>query len=117
MKIPPEVNRILYAKNLPFKVTGQELYSIFGKYGAIRQIRMGSTNESRGTAYVVYEDLFDAKSALEALQGYSIQGRYLVLVYFKKERLEKSEALKKQREAINELKRQYGLKEGKGSEP
>ena len=39
-KLPPEVNRILYVRNLPFKITAEEMYDIFGKYGAIRQIRL-----------------------------------------------------------------------------
>lgn len=39
-KLPPEVNRILYIKNLPYKITTEEMYDIFGKFGAIRQIRM-----------------------------------------------------------------------------
>ena len=39
-RLAPEVNRILYVKNLPFKITGEELYDLFGRYGAIRQIRL-----------------------------------------------------------------------------
>jgi pre-mRNA branch site protein p14 len=39
-KLSPEVNRILYIKNLPYKITAEELYDIFGKFGAIHQIRM-----------------------------------------------------------------------------
>jgi pre-mRNA branch site protein p14 len=39
IRLPPEVNRILYVRNLPYKITADELYDIFGKYGAIRQIR------------------------------------------------------------------------------
>ena len=33
-RLPPEVNRILFVKNLPFKITAEEMYDIFGKYGA-----------------------------------------------------------------------------------
>lgn len=40
VRLPPEVNRILYVKNLPYKITAEEMYDIFGKYGAIRQIRV-----------------------------------------------------------------------------
>ena len=40
IRLPPEVNRILYIRNLPFKISAEEMYDIFGKYGAIRQIRM-----------------------------------------------------------------------------
>lgn len=39
-KLPPEINRMLYIKNLPYKITAEEMYEIFGKFGAIRQIRM-----------------------------------------------------------------------------
>ena len=40
VRLPPEVNRVLYVRNLPFKITAEEMYDIFGKYGAIRQIRL-----------------------------------------------------------------------------
>ncbi|KAA0195518.1 hypothetical protein HAZT_HAZT005505 [Hyalella azteca] len=40
VRLPPEVNRILYIRNLPYKITAEEMYDIFGKYGAIRQIRI-----------------------------------------------------------------------------
>jgi pre-mRNA branch site protein p14 len=40
VRLPPEVNRVLYVRNLPFKVTPEEMFDIFGKYGAIRQIRL-----------------------------------------------------------------------------
>ena len=36
VRLPPEVNRVLYVRNLPYKITGEEMYDIFGKYGAIR---------------------------------------------------------------------------------
>lgn len=39
-RLPPEVNRILYIRNLPFNITPDEMYKIFGDYGAVRQIRM-----------------------------------------------------------------------------
>ena len=51
-RLPPEVNRILFVKNLPFKITAEEMFDIFGKYGPIRQIRVGDKQETRGTAFV-----------------------------------------------------------------
>ena len=69
VRLPPEVNRVLYVRNLPYKITAEEMYDIFGKYGAIRQIRVGNTPETRGTAFVVYEDIFDAKNACDHLSG------------------------------------------------
>eukprot|EP00163_Fabomonas_tropica_P003972 TRINITY_DN1352_c0_g1_i4.p1 TRINITY_DN1352_c0_g1~~TRINITY_DN1352_c0_g1_i4.p1 ORF type:complete len:186 (-),score=8.12 TRINITY_DN1352_c0_g1_i4:117-674(-) len=75
-RLAPEVNRVLYVRNLPFKITADEMYDIFGKYGAIRQIRVGINNDTRGTAFVVYEDIFDAKNAVEHLSGFNVGGRY-----------------------------------------
>ena len=49
------MNRILYVRNLPYKITTEELYDIFGKFGALRQVRIGVTAETKGTAYVIYE--------------------------------------------------------------
>ena len=31
--------RCLYVRNLPFNISSEEMYDIFGKFGAIRQIR------------------------------------------------------------------------------
>lgn len=55
------------------------MFDIFGKYGAVRQIRLGNTNTTRGTAYVVYEDIFDAKAACDNLNGFQVAGRYLIV--------------------------------------
>lgn len=55
------------------------MHDIFGKYGAIRQIRLGTANNTRGTAYVVYEDIFEAKKACENLNGFQVAGRYLIV--------------------------------------
>jgi pre-mRNA branch site protein p14 len=82
IRLPPEVNRILFVRNLPFKIVAKDLYDIFGKYGTIRQIRRGNTIETRGTAFVVYEDIFDAKSAVDSLNGFHVAGRYLVVLYY-----------------------------------
>jgi pre-mRNA branch site protein p14 len=48
LRLPPEINRVLYVRNLPYKISGEEMYDIFGKYGAIRQIRVGNTPDTRG---------------------------------------------------------------------
>lgn len=35
--------RILYVRNLPFNISSEEMYEIFGKFGAIRQMRLWVT--------------------------------------------------------------------------
>ena len=42
-------------RNLPYKITTEEIYDIFGKFGALRQVRLGINPDTKGTAYVVYE--------------------------------------------------------------
>lgn len=32
--------RALFVRNLPFNISAEEMYDIFGKYGPIRQVRM-----------------------------------------------------------------------------
>ena len=42
----------------------------------------GVTAETRGTAYVVYEDIFDAKNACDHLSGFNVCNRYLIVLYY-----------------------------------
>ncbi|TRY71841.1 hypothetical protein TCAL_00301 [Tigriopus californicus] len=109
VRLPPEVNRVLYVRNLPYKITGEEMYDIFGKYGAIRQIRVGNTPETRGTAFVVYEDIFDAKNACDHLSGFNVCNRYLVVLYYQANKaFKKLDAEKKEAELVA-MKAKYGL--------
>lgn len=106
-KLPPEVNRILYVRNLPFKITTEELYDLFGKYGAIFQIRLGNAPDTRGTAFVVYEDIYDAKNACESLSGFNLMGRYLIVLYYQVNKMIKKADLKKKEEEFKALKEKY----------
>uniref|UniRef100_A0AC35TMQ7 RRM domain-containing protein n=1 Tax=Rhabditophanes sp. KR3021 TaxID=114890 RepID=A0AC35TMQ7_9BILA len=108
-KLPSEVNRILFVKNLPFKITSEEIYQIFGKFGAIRQIRVGSTQSTRGTGFVVYEDVFDAKQAYEHLNGYNVHNRYLCLLYFSAVKSYRQLDTEKAKQKLEEVKERYGL--------
>lgn len=71
-------SRILFVKNLNYNTTGADLYQVFGRYGAIRQIRLGDATGTKGTAYVVYEEMADAKRALDNLNGFHLNERYIV---------------------------------------
>ncbi|SBS90928.1 splicing factor 3B subunit 6, putative [Plasmodium malariae] len=78
IRLPAEVSRILYVRNLPYKISADELYDIFGKYGTVRQIRKGNAEGTKGTSFVIYDDIYDAKNALDHLSGFNVAGRYLV---------------------------------------
>ena len=42
----------------------------------------GNTPETRGSAFVIYEDIFDAKNACDHLSGFNVCNRYLVVLYY-----------------------------------
>merc|ERR1719330_1091278 len=109
-KLPPEVNRILYVRNLPFKITAEELYEIFGKYGAVYQIRLGDKRDTRGTAFVIYEDIYDAKSAVDHLSGFNVLGRYLVVLYYQQAKCERRADAEEKEKDLEELRRQVKAK-------
>jgi len=109
-KLAPEVSRALYIRNLPFKITSEEMYDIFGKYGAIRQIRLGDKTDTKGTAFVVYEDIYDAKNAQEHLQGFNVCGRYLVCLYYQQRVQHKAQDNEMKRKELEEARKLYGIK-------
>ena len=49
--------------------------------GGCRACR-GSSKETKGTAYVVYEDIYDAKTAVDHLSGFNVANRYLIVLYY-----------------------------------
>jgi len=108
-RLPPEVNRALFVRNLPYKITSEEMYEIFGKFGAVRQIRLGNASKTRGTAFVVYEDIYDAKNAMDSLSGFNVGGRYLIVLYYQTNKLHKALDAEKQRAQLEEMKRNYGI--------
>lgn len=110
-RLPPEVNRILYVRNLPFKITPEELYAIFGKYGAVYQIRLGNKDkDTKGTAFVVYEDIYDAKAAVDHLSGFNVGGRYLVVLYYQPAKFQKREQQAEKEQEILELRKRVQAK-------
>ena len=58
-------------KNLNYTITGEDLYDLFGRYGSIRQIRIGTEAKTKGTAFVVYDDVMDVRICAYALLGSS----------------------------------------------
>jgi hypothetical protein len=94
------------------------------------QIRQGIANHTKGTAYVVYEDAMDAKTACDKLNGFNFQNRYLVgtiyvdlrsrtaltnfffivvLHHQPEKMLKQQEDLAAREENLEKLKKQYGI--------
>lgn len=105
------MNRILYVRNLPFRITAEELYDIFGKYGAVFQIRLGEkSRDTRGTAFVIFEDIYDAKRAVDHLSGFNVGGRYLVVMYYQPAKFERRADAEEKKKELEELRKQVKLK-------
>ncbi|KAL9053276.1 MAG: hypothetical protein Q9162_004884 [Coniocarpon cinnabarinum] len=128
-RVAPEVNRALFVKNLSYNVTPEELFDLFGKFGPIRythpsywrgvrapfamciladiltrQIRQGINNSTKGTVFVVYEDVVDAKAACDKLNGFNFQGRYLP-----EKTLKAKEDLSERQENLEKLKKEHNI--------
>lgn len=103
----------MYVRNLPYKITTEEMYDIFGKYGGIRQIRVGNAPETRGTAFVVYEDIFDAKNACDHLSGFNVCNRYLVVLYYQSTKAFQKLDKEKKRQELEKIRETYGISKDK----
>lgn len=70
-------------------------------------MQSGKSNnlEARGKAFVVYEDIFDAKTALDALTGYNFMGRYLQITFHKQSRVVKKVDIETKRKQVEELRK------------
>jgi pre-mRNA branch site protein p14 len=110
-KLPPEANRILFIKNLSYNIDPPALFDLFAKFGPIRQIRAGNTPSTKGTAYVVYEDVVDAKQACDKLNGFNFGNRYLVVLYhqIEKMKVDTKEEVEERKQRLEEVKKQHGI--------
>ncbi|TFL05732.1 RNA-binding domain-containing protein [Pterulicium gracile] len=111
-KLPPGANRILFVKNLNYQISGDDLYDLFGRYGSIRQIRLGNSNESKskGTAFVVFDDVMD--NALDHLNGFHLQERYIVVLYHMPAKQDAAAAkadLARREEELAQLKKKHEI--------
>ncbi|KAF7355501.1 Splicing factor 3B subunit 6-like protein [Mycena sanguinolenta] len=112
LALPPGANRILFVKNLNYQITGEDLYDLFGRYGTIRQIRIGNEQKTKGTAFVVFDDVMDAKNALDHLNGFHLQERYIVVLYHMPAKQDAAAAkadLARREEELAQLKKKHNI--------
>ncbi|OLL22628.1 Splicing factor 3B subunit 6-like protein [Neolecta irregularis DAH-3] len=84
------------------------MFDLFGKYGPIRQIRLGNASTTKGTAFVVFEDVMDAKMACEKLNGFNFMDRYLVVLFHQPEKSGKPQDLAARQAELDKLKSRHG---------
>ena len=70
----------LYVGNLPFSATEEELRGIFERHGTVESVAVitdRETGRSRGFGFVEFADAAAADAAVQALNGYQMDGRGL----------------------------------------
>ncbi|XP_018415025.1 PREDICTED: cold-inducible RNA-binding protein B-like isoform X2 [Nanorana parkeri] len=70
----------LFVGGLSFDTNEQSLEEVFGKYGPVNEVvvvKDRETNRSRGFGFVTFENPDDAKDAMEAMNGKSVDGRQI----------------------------------------
>lgn len=69
----------------------------------------GNTPETRGTAFVVYEDIFDSKNACDHLSGFNVCNRYLVVLYYQSTKAFKRLDVDKKQDELDKVKTKYNI--------
>ena len=70
----------IFVGNLDFKATEEGVRSLFERYGVVNSARIMTdreTGRSRGFAFVEMENENEANNAINALNGYNMDGRAL----------------------------------------
>jgi len=57
----------------------------------------------------VYDDIYDAKNAVDHLSGFQVAGRYLICLYYQPTRINKKTDLVKKKQENENLKLQLGV--------
>jgi RNA recognition motif-containing protein len=70
----------IYVGNLPFRTTSSDLEELFAAHGTVSSANVimdRETGRSRGFGFVELDDAAEAQRAIEALDGYELDGRRL----------------------------------------
>lgn len=70
----------IFVGNFPFRTTEDDLKNVFAEYGNVERVHVATdreTGRARGFAFVTMPNDQEAKAAIEALDGYDMDGRPL----------------------------------------
>lgn len=76
------MGRRLYVGNLPYKTTDEDLTALFGRAGAVDNVRVmrdQATGRARGFAFVEMQSDDDAQKAIDQFHEFQMEGRALVV--------------------------------------
>lgn len=72
----------LYVGNLPFSTTDESLAALFQRHGEVSSAKIVTdreTGRSRGFAFVEFANREEGEAAMQALNGYGLDGRPLTV--------------------------------------
>ncbi len=75
-------------------------------------ITRGDSSEHKGKAFVIYEDIYDAKAALDHLNGFNVLGRYLIVLYYQHSKMVRAIDNAAKKKELDELKARFGMGSG-----
>lgn len=111
--------RILLVTGIPSKAfKGDYIYKLFGEYGAVQQVRIGSSRITKGYAIVVYEQCDSASAAVSALHNFPIDKERVlrISVYDASRDIKALQGRKRRREIQVEYVKHIGETQIQGSE-
>ena len=76
------MNKRLYAGNLPYGMTEEELKSLFSSYGQVENVKLivdKVTGRSKGFGFVELPGETEANAAVEKLNGSEVGGRKIIV--------------------------------------
>lgn len=69
----------------------------------------GTQNDTKGTAFVIYDDIFEAKEAFDSLSGYNYQGRYLTMQYYNQQKWELRKTQDQEKKDMENLRKKWNV--------
>lgn len=83
MQDAPQANpKKLFVGNLPWSVTEETVVELFSEHGQVEEAKLivdRMSGRSKGIAFVTFATEEEANAAIEALNGYELEGRALVV--------------------------------------
>ncbi len=58
---------------------------------------------------MVYEDIFDAKNAVDNLSGFNVAGRYLIVLYYQPNKLYKKTDVEAKAAELEKIKQKFNI--------
>lgn len=94
-------------KNLPFEASRKDLLELFGAFGQLKSVRVPKKfdQSARGFAFVEFNLLKEAESAMKQLEGVHLLGRRLVMQYAEQDSEDAEAEIEKM---TKKVKRQVG---------